>query len=176
MKNLLRTIVYLYALALASVATAGETFIDVGPAHVGADYLTGVWGQVTERFDDKYDLTIGYITEQHFNSCEGRPDCEWTVQAQIFVGAQINWPVFTNRAKFGIGPYYVQNANRVTSCNFVMGLSLEYRITDNWGLNARHMSNAGTCPHKTVYNNLGIPFIVRANMGQDSWLRLVKYF
>jgi hypothetical protein len=143
--------------------------LEVGPAQVG-DNISGTMLTLTKRVND-LDFTLGYITEQDFSVCD-RPDCDWTVQEQIFIGAE--WLV-GDRLKFGIGPYYFQNRDRIATTNFRVGLSLEYRFTRRFGVRARHFSNAGTGPDLELCNETGC-YSNNWNNGQDSWLRLVWYF
>lgn len=152
-----------------------DALVEIGPAQVGATVSTGVMLTLSERINDRYDFTVGYISDQEFHSCP-REDCVWMIRPQLFFGAELLMSSpWTDKLKLGLGPYYFQNVDRVATTHFRMGLSLEYRFTERFGIRARHFSNAGSgqdveiCnDHYCIENNW--------NAGQDSWLRLVWYF
>lgn len=174
-----------------SQAEAGETQVEIGASQVGSSFSTGGMLTVTERINDKYDFTIGYITDQEFSVCD-RPDCTWFVQAQIFAGAELLMSdPWTGKLKLGIGPYIFQRADRIGTDTFRMGLSIEYKFNDRFGVRARHFSLAGSgpnieiCRDPATWRNVDTsrPFNGTAscitndwNTGQDSWLRAVWYF
>ena len=157
-----------------SVEAAGQ--VEVGPAQIGSNFNTGVMLTFTERVRDKYDFTLGYITEQKVSFCD-RADCDWTIRSQIFFGAEylVTSP-WTGKLRLGIGPYYFQNKDRVGTTNFRVGLSLEYRFNKRWGVRARHFSIAGSGPDMTICRPLYGCLTNNWNTGQDSWARVVWYF
>jgi hypothetical protein len=170
-------ILFLIVLVWWGTADAeGTGQIEIGPSQVGSNFSTGGMLTITERFQDKYDVTIGYITEQTFSVCS-RPDCTWLVNEQIFVGVDylITSP-WTDRLRLGLGPYYFQNADRVGTTNFRMGLSVEWRLNSRWGLRARHFSNAGSGPVLCIDRPVWGEICNDWNTGQDSWFRIVRYF
>lgn len=176
----------------AFIATLGawsdDGYLDLGLSQVGSEMSSGLMLALVERVDDKYDFTLGYITPQEFDAC-GRVGCRWYVDEQIFAGVELTVKK-NDRLRLGIGPYFFQSADRVVSSNFRVGLSLEYRINDRFGLKVRHFSNAGTGKELTLCRDRETWENVRAtessqsvycqtnrwNTGQDSWLRVVWYF
>jgi len=153
-----------------------ETLAEIGPSQVADNLSSGVMLTLSERFNDRYDLTIGYISDQTVEFC-GRPDCRWEIRPQIFAGAEllIKSP-WTDKLRLGLGPYYFQNPDRVGTTNFRMGLSLEYRFNRRFGFRARHFSNAGSGPDLEICRPQWGCQTNDWNTGQDSWARLVWYF
>jgi hypothetical protein len=157
----------LLLLLLLSFSAMGETIIEAGPTQVGIEHFSTGWmATMTERFWCRYDLTIGYVTEQEFVASKLYT---WEIRPQIFVGAERS---FGNRFRFGIGPYYFQNADRVVTTNFRIGLHLEYQLTPRFSIHARHFSNAGSGDEKTFCMVDGSCRTHNWNTGQDSLLRL----
>jgi hypothetical protein len=176
-------------------ANSAETFFEVGTTQVSQNTNTGWTTSITQRFDHKYDLTLGYISEQTFEQCKD-PSCHWKVRSQIFFGGELLFrSPWSDNFKIGIGPYYFQHADRIATSNFRIGLHIEYRFSDHWGIRARHWSTAGTSPLKTIcrppndFNQIGVilnPMDHRPenwhcktndwNTGQDSFLGVIFYF
>lgn len=165
-----------------------ETLVEVGPSQIGSTMSSGTMLTITERVNDKYDFTIGYITDQEFSRCD-RPDCTWYIKAQIFAGAELLVPSpWTDKLRIGIGPYIFQRPDRVGTDTFRMSLNVEYRFNERFGIRVRHFSLAGSGPELTLCRErenwtnvpLGTPGAACQtndwNTGQDSWLRLVYYF
>ena len=157
-----------------SLKAAG--LVELGPSQVGDNLSSGAMITLTSRVDDKYDLTLGYITDQTFSVCD-RPDCMWNVKAQIFFGGEyLVAAPWTDKLRLGIGPYYFQRPDRIGTSNFRVGLSLEYRFNDRIGIRARHFSLAGSGPELTICREDYGCITNDWNTGQDSWLRAVWYF
>ena len=153
-----------------------DGLLEVGPSQVGSTLSTGAMLTLSTRIQDKYDFTLGYITDQKFSRCD-RPDCEWEIRPQIFFGAEyLMTSPWTDKLRLGIGPYYFQNADRVGTSNFRVGLSVEYRFSERFGLRARHFSLAGSGPEMTICREQWGCMTNDWNTGQDSWLRGVVYF
>ena len=174
----MRTLALVILLILSQHARC-ETLVEAGLSQVGKDFSDGWVLTLTERFKDRYDLTIGLVTTQTWESCP-RPDCVWEIQEQIFFGGEFTYPIWRG-LRFGIGPYWFSNINRVSAENFRMGLRLEYRFTDRFGIRARHWSISGSGRDATVCHEWGEQkqidcFTNRWNAGQDSWLGVVLYF
>lgn len=153
-----------------------DTLTEIGPSQIADNFSSGVMLTLSERVNDRYDFTVGYISEQVFKACE-RPDCRWDIRSQIFVGTEllITSP-WTDKLRLGLGPYYFQNADRVGTTNFRMGLSVEYRFNRRFGFRARHFSTAGSGPDIEICRPDFGCLTNDWNTGQDSWARLVWYF
>ena len=186
-------LVVLFILTLYWWGTAeADSQIEVGASQVGSEMSSGFMLTLTERINDRYDFTLGYISDQNFSrkwKGEYIPSTEWHVKAQIFVGAEllITSP-WTDKLRLGIGPYVFQRPDRIGTDTFRVGLSLEYRFSDRFGIRARHFSLAGSGPEITIcretetWTNVpcdtpgSTPRTNDWNTGQDSWLRAVFYF
>lgn len=157
-------------------SSRAEGQVELGAAQVGTNFSNAAMLTLTDRINDKYDLTIGYISNQRFSVCD-RPDCTWNVKTQIFVGGEylVTSP-WTDKLRLGLGPYYFQRQDRIGTSNFRMGLSIEYRLNERFGLRARHFSNAGSGPNITICRDEFGCLTNDWNTGQDSWLRGVWYF
>lgn len=168
-----------------------DGMIELGPSQVGSSMSAGAMLTMTERVQDKYDFTLGYITKQKFEACD-RPDCVWYIDEQIFFGVEymVTSP-WTDKLRVGLGPYWFQKPDRVGTSNFRVGLNIEYRFNDRFGLRVRHFSNAGSgknitiCRDPATWRNVdeSKPPIANPvcqtndwNTGQDSWLRAIWYF
>ena len=160
-------------LALLSLTANAETLLEIGPSQVGDTYSNSYILTLTERIQDKYDFTLGLIGGQEFKSCE-RPDCVWQLDQQIFFGAELLVNLWTDRIKFGIGPYAFARPDRVVSSFLRVGLSLEWKITERIAIRARHWSAASSGIQEIKFCNRDKTFCDRRsfNNGQDSWLRL----
>ena len=127
--------------------------IEIGPANVSGDWV-GAALVLSERFG-KYDLGIGYVSEQDINVTCGphlpaTSKCDFDVKENIFVHVQ---RIFRfKRCEFGIGPSYWQNTSRIFGKNFNFSLMLGCAISEKSFIRIRHVSNAGS----------GTP-----NLGQD---------
>lgn len=161
----------LLLLAFFAQESRAETVFEVGINNVSGEWTTGVVA-LQERITPKYAIGLGYMQEQKINTC-GRPDCGFTIQEQLFVGFErlVRW----NRVTLGIGPYWFQNKNRITSCNFNARLSAEYRLSSRMSVKLSHFSNAGTCKELTVRADDGTHYTNRFNLGQDSLLLTYRF-
>lgn len=152
-----------------------DTLAEIGPSQVGSTFSSGTMLTLTER-RDKFDFTLGYITKQKFSVCD-RPDCTWRVDEQIFFGAErVFRSPWTDRLNVSLGPYYFSRPDRIGTSRFRIGLGLEYRVNDHFGLRLRHFSLAGTGEELTICREPWGCLTNDWNTGQDSWLRLVYYF
>lgn len=162
-----------------SCVKAGELYIDVGPAQVTSKLTDAVWLQLSNRISEHIDLGFGYISPQSWNSC-GRPDCAWSVDAQIYAGLEfVVTDPWWQKIRIGFGPYYFQNADRIVTSRFRICPSVEvagWGKLARFGLKLRHCSSAGSSPEIEVCNDLGQCFVNDWNTGQDSWARVVWYF
>lgn len=150
-------------------SSRAEMRISIGPSQVGTEFSTGTLLVLSQRLDNMVDLNIGYISPQHFD--------DWSVREQIFAGVEfLVFDPWSRRFNLGLGPYLFQNADRIGTSRFRMGLSLGWRINNRLGLEARHYSLAGSGPEITACNDFGQCFTNDWNTGQDSWLRGVWHF
>jgi len=173
-------------LLLTGCASTNQTLVEFGPTQISSDRHTGEMVTITERFDRKYDVTFGWISDQEWNQC-GRPDCQWYIDRQLVVGVERVFPLrfIDESVRLSLGPYVFQNPDRISPTYLRAGVSLEWQITDRIGLRARHWSNAGTARVTCVRHSFDPykhPELFEYktcndwNTGQDSWLRLVIYF
>jgi hypothetical protein len=165
---------------LACTTVGAETIFEVGPTQVSSNWNTGWMITITERFKDRYDLTAGYITEQDISFCSTDPWCDWTLREQLFFGAELLFKdPWDKGIKLGIGPYLFQNPDRIAMSRFRWSLHVEWRVSERWGLSARHFSTGGTSPYGCQYRRHDDPSWGEVcndwNTGQDSWLRFVWY-
>jgi len=148
---------------------ADELYVDVGVSQVTDETTGAIHLQITNRITDHIDLGIGYIGKQDVRGFD--------VQEQIYAGAEfVVKDPWWGKVRIGIGPYVFQNADRVVTSKFRMGISVEWRIMDRLGLKARHFSNAGSGTELEICRRDGRCFTNDWNTGQDSWARLVWYF
>ena len=132
-------------------------------AEIGAGILSGEFSKsgtilVTERFGgpygSRYAFGLGVISRQEVTDRAGdlyKPDSNLFVFVQRRVSFDVGgrpWDYIS----LGIGPAYFNATNRALGSNFTAALSIEFRFTENWSVNLRHFSNAGSA---------------RPNMGQD---------
>jgi len=143
-----------------------ETVIEFGPSILKNEHTESFTLIVQERWAGKYAISIGYISSQHFNACGNHPttkSCVWELQEQLLVGAErivtgnFN-TAWLNRLSLSIGPYWIQNKNRVSSSNFLIRLGLDIRLWDRASIKISHFSNGGSGEEITIGNpNLMVP-------------------
>ncbi len=177
---------------LAAVVCWGSSkadgLVELGPSQVGSELSAGFMLTISERVNDRYDFTLGYISKQDFKTCDA-PNCEWHVKEQLFVGAELLIPLpWTDKLRLSIGPYLFQRADRIGTDTLRVCLGIEYRFGRRVGVRARHCSLAGTGPELTICRETvgwtdvpcdtpgAFPATNDWNTGQDSWLRAVWYF
>ncbi len=162
------TLIFIFAF-LFNEAEGAETWGELGPSIISYEHSDSFTLLLQERWNNKYAVALGYISEQHFNTCpslENRPDCIWDVRSQLMIGAErliqgnfdSEWLGWANRLTFSIGPYWFQNTNRVTSCHFNIRLTLAIELWEGAAIKAGHFSHGGTCKEITLENpNLMVP-------------------
>lgn len=166
-------------------APGAEMYLELGPSIVSNEHSDSFTMILQQRWASKYAVSLGYISSQYIDTCNtpNRPDCKWDIQEQLLVGAERlvtgnfdgRWR-WLNRVTFSIGPYWFQNANRISSCKFLVRLGGAVRITDSLSIKASHFSNAGSCPTITLLNPKDtrgpqpIPITGKFNVGQDALL------
>ncbi len=180
------TLIFIFAF-LFNEAEGAETWGEIGPSIISNQYSNSFTLILQERWNNKYAISLGYISEQHFNTCPelaNRPDCIWDVRSQLMIGAErlihgnfdSKWLQWMNRLTFSIGPYWFQNKNRITSCHFNIRLALDVRIADRISAKVGHFSHGGACGEITLVNPNDtrgpepIPIIGDWNLGQDAIL------
>lgn len=157
-----------------------EMLFEIGPSQVSTELSTGVIVTMSERFKNKYDITAGYISEQHLNF-ENVDRAKWVLRPQLLLCAERSFTSFwSDNFRLGMGPCWFQNDDRVAPTKFRWGLKAEWRLSKHWGLAMRHWSTAGTGPIKCYPLDYRQPNAPGArcndwNTGQDSWLRIVYY-
>lgn len=169
-------------------SSKADGLVELGPSQVGSEMSSGFMLTISERVNDRYDFTLGYISKQDFKTCDA-PNCEWHVKEQLFIGAELLIPSpWTDKLRIGIGPYLFQRADRIGTDTLRVGLDIEYRFNDRLGIRVRHFSLAGSGPEITIcretagWTNVpcdtpgAFPATNDWNTGQDSWLRAVWYF
>jgi len=177
-------------LVLHSEAESAETIVEIGPSQVGNNFSNSGILTVSQRWNDRLQLTFGVIGPQEVEMCP-RPDCVWTEDEQLLFGGEVLlkplW-FWTDRLKFGVGPYIKTRPDRFVSSFLMAGLMLEWRFTDHVALALRHWSNSSSgIPLKfcnkaakaLMEDNSRVDLIPHAfcrehdfNVGHDSWLRL----
>ncbi len=170
---------------LGKEAKGAETWIEIGPSIISFEHSDSITIILQERWNNKYAVALGIITEQNFNTCPNcvdRPDHSWTVRQQLLVGVERiihgNFETLTwlNRLSFSIGPYWFQRSTRISSCNFNVRLALDIRLWDRASIKASHFSHGGTCDVITLENpndtRPGGPLLITDdyNLGQDAIL------
>ena len=160
-------------LCTAGLANAADTLIELGPSQVGNRYSGTAILTVSQRWDDRLQLTFGIIGAQEADMC-GRPDCVWQTDEQLLFGGEVLleplW-FWTDRLKFGIGPYIKTRPDRFVSSFLMAGLLVEYRFSEHMALVLRHWSNASSGLVLPYCNDWGSCGVHDYNNGHDSWLR-----
>lgn len=119
---------------------------------IGGGFLSGQYSKagaisVQQRFDNKFSLGMGYISEQWVIP---RKEPKTWMQENLWVQGQRH--VDLGHFDLGIGIAYFNSTNRALGSHFVAALSVQYNVSDRWNIKLRHFSNAGSA---------------RPNMGQD---------
>lgn len=133
------------ALFFQCTRAEADTRLELGAGFLSWEYSDGGAAILTERFNGKYDVSLGIVTEQYCR-CTFPTDIDDNLFVQVqrvFVGS---------RFELGIGAAWFQNSNRALGKRFNVPLSLGYRLTKRISLRVRHYSNGGS----------GVP-----NVGQD---------
>lgn len=173
----------LLAILLCASANAAdvETMIRVGVTQIGETPSGSGMFSLTQRVNGRYDFTIGALGPQLFNKC-GRPDCDWEIDQQIYVGARLLmdplW-FWTDKFKFGIGPTLWARPDRAVSSFLRINLYMEYRFNPTIAISAEHFSIAAAGFEIAACNKIQTYCAFRKyNVGQDSWfgINLFKRF
>jgi hypothetical protein len=125
-----------------------ETVFEIGPSFVSYENTEALTVVLQERFGEgKYAVGLGYVDDQKLDTC-GRPDCQWNVGSQLFVGVErLVTPSFGNfldNVTIGVGAYWFQSKSRISTANLNVRLTVEVDITDRIFVVLSHFSNGGT--------------------------------
>ena len=154
-----RTILITLALAVTGCAT---TEIEIGPTFLTQEFAHGGTIIVTERVAEKYDFSIGHVSEQIVQTCP-RLDCIQRVQRNLYVGAARLWEY--KRLEVGLGANYFADVSRVSGSHLMVGAMFGVKLCDRLSLRVRHYSNAGSqSPDCDCGPYCGCGY----NLGQDS--------
>ena len=144
---------YLIPFLLLMYGNAVADFqVEFGPTHLSTDWADGSMIVVNERWD-KWLVGMGHISKQkvlpRWEKRHGYPEVE--IDRNLFFHGQrlLKWRKF----ELGIGAAFFQNTNRALGKNITVSSSLSYHFNNDFSINYRHFSNAGS----------GTP-----NMGQDA--------
>jgi len=133
-----------------------DVAVEVGPTIASGEYTEGQALLFTEYFDNKYGLTLGYITDQVI---EDRSETKFYARPNFFIQGN-RYVGITERLYGGIGVAYFNSTNRALGCKVTANLTLQWRASDRVYWNIRHYSNAGSCS---------------PNMGQDLFTISYKF-
>jgi len=129
----------LLALFLANEARADSTTqMSVGATVLSGQFSSGFAIDVTERFGGKWDLSVGWTSDQICRCGEG----EVEVESYMFVKGQRI--VQLKGFELGLGAGYVSETNRVFGQNLVYALSIGYNFDGGISVIWDHFSNGGT--------------------------------
>ena len=150
-----------------------ETVVEIGPNFVLGHHSESVTLLLQKRWQGKYAIGLGYITPQCIDNREYQVECEWDISQQLIIGAErrFSW----RKWSFGIGLYYVDGMNRVSSSHLNARSSLEFAVTQRFSIKLSHLSNGGTGSTITVCNTGGWCVTDKFNLGMNT-LALVWQF
>lgn len=157
-------------LLLASGLARADLSIELGPSNVSNEWTDAITVVLQSR-TDLWAFGIIWISPQSFNTC-GRIDCQWDIGSQLGVGIEhlFHW----KRLTVGLGPYWFQNINRITSSHLNLRIGFEVAITDHAAIKLSHFSNAGTSGDVEVCNAVTC-VSNNWNIGQDAVLLVVSF-
>lgn len=163
-KTVFRRLLIAFSILLACSAARSEIVIEVGPNFVLDEFSDSGTLLVKKQWQGKYSVGIGYMTSMCLeNDFYVNFECEWSIPHQWMVGVErrFGW----RRWAIGIGLYYVDDLNRVSSNHFNIRSSLEYAITDKFAVQISHLSNGGTGSTMEVCNVPGACVTGDFNLG-----------
>jgi hypothetical protein len=136
---------------LLLVGFCNEAKADVG-VELGAGFLSGEPSKgavlyVEERFDNKFSIGVGYISEQWVTP---RTEPKTFVRENLWVQGT-RYVTIKGGFELSAGISYWNGTSRALGSNFNAALGIHYQWS-NFYVNLRHYSNAGSA---------------RPNMGQD---------
>jgi len=124
--------------------------IEAGAGLLSGQFSKGAAVTVQQRFDNKFSLGMGYISEQWVTP---RTEPKTHIQENLWVQGQRH--IDLGKFDLGLGVAYFNRTNRALGSHFTAALSLQFNATDRWNIKLRHYSNAGSAS---------------PNMGQDMLL------
>lgn len=122
--------------------------VELGPTMLSGELSEGAVLMVNQTWDERWRLGMGYVAEQKVTP---RREPEMEVRPNLFIHGQRIVGI-TENFDLGLGVGYFNAKTRWNGSQFVASMSIEYSINDNWSLQFRHFSNAGSAS---------------PNMGQD---------
>ena len=125
-----------------------DVSIEVGAGFLSGQHSEGISLILTEHFDNKYSVAIGYISEQWV---EPRTEPRTFVREQVFIQGYRNVNIGKGFS-LAVGIGYFNGTNRVIGSRYQFTLRAQYAFAQHWSVNVQHNSNAGS---------------QRPNMGQD---------
>jgi hypothetical protein len=123
--------------------------VEIGPTFLSGQFAEGYMLALTEEFDNKYSIGVGYIMKQEV---EDRSGTFYRLDENAFVQAYRRFDVYRGFS-LGLGATYFNATNRALGSQFAFSCLATYQITDHLSVNFRHYSNAGSAT---------------PNMGQDA--------
>ena len=125
-----------------------EVSFELGAGFLSGEYSKGGMIMMSEDFDSKYSLSMGYISEQEVTD---RHDRFYEVRENLFVQGQRKFDL--GNWELGLGVAYFNAETRALGSKFTAAISLGYEWDSGFGIFLRHWSNAGSAT---------------PNMGQDA--------
>lgn len=113
-----------------------EVFVEAGGTVLSGETSKGAALILGQRFN-RWEIAGGVLSEQ-----ECRCNYPEDLDINMFVQGQriVKW----GGTRLGIGMAYWQNTNRALGKNLTWSLLIGYEFTDNFSLQVRHWSNAGS--------------------------------
>lgn len=140
-----------------STLSFAETRLEVGPTLLSMEYSDGFSAILFERFDDKWDIGIGWISEQTMHTGDyvdipftteivNRTEIVHELRENIFIIGQRVFHV--EYFEFGIGIAYFNNINRGLGSKMTLPLTIAFTWKD-YSIRFRHFSNGGSATPNT---------------------------
>ena len=151
-RNAIAALILFFTLvAIGFIHEAKSAEFEIGPTFLSGDFAEGGLLVFSERITPKWDVYMGYISEQVVQTCNRAdaipPYCRFTPRENLFVGVNrvVAVPLFDMPLELGFGPAYFQNINRAIGCKFSAGLSIKWLFNEHFNIGVRHWSNGGSC-------------------------------
>ena len=144
----LSTVILFLAITPGHVCYAETTRIEAGPGVLSAEFSHGYGVILSEIWQDKYILSVGWFSDQKFN--------HRSVDENTFVMA--HWLFTYKRLKLGFGAALWENTNRALGRKFTLMEQIGMRFYGNWDINYRHWSNGRTAKPNAGQNILSIGY------------------
>lgn len=161
---MLKPLTTVLALTFVSCTARADLVLEAGPNMVSGRWTQSVTVILQHRWANHWVVGLGYVSPQTLDTC-GRPDCQWELDQQFIGGVE---RMFTwRRLSFGLGAYYYQNLDRLSSARINARLSLEYLIGERFTVKFSHISNARSGEEITICNEAEC-VTDKMNMGLDT--------